>query len=270
MKDSLRFRKASSLSNSIHQQLNGYALVAGAAGVAVLALAQPSEARIIYTPAHQKLPLNKDFFLDVNHDRTNDFRFHITLSEEDCSARRGTCSTWDAAIFFVYPQVKGDGVVGKPAFASALRAGVPIGPKAAFNTSRGIMGGVQFRNQELSYSGAWADPGKPVDSRYLGLKFMIKGKIHYGCARFNVRIYRSPESTVRAVLTGYAYETIPNKSIIAGRTKGTDDVSKVEQPTPAAFRASAPQPATLGMLAMGAPALSIWRRELAAVQQGPR
>jgi len=264
MKYSPRFRNASSLSKSIQQQLNGYALAAGAAGVAMFALAQPGEAKIVYTPTHQKLPLNRDFFLDLNHDRTNDFRFHITLSGESCSARKGTCSSWDAAIFFVYPQVKGNGVVGKPAFASALRAGAAIGPKAAFNTSRGIMGGVQFRNQELSYSGEWADAGKPVDDRYLGVKFVVDGKVHYGWARFNVRIYRNPKSTVTAVLTGYAYETIPNKSIIAGRTKGTDEVSKVERPMPEVVRASAPRPATLGMLAMGAPGLSIWRREEAA------
>ena len=93
-------RNASSLSNSFHQQLNGYALAAGAAGVALLALAQPSEARIVYTPAHKKLPLNKDFFLDLNHDRTTDFRLHILTSDADCAAHRGTCSTGDAAFFF--------------------------------------------------------------------------------------------------------------------------------------------------------------------------
>jgi len=114
------------------------------------------------------------------------------------------------------------------------------------------MGGVEFLNQRLSYDGAWADSGKPVNDRYLGLKFLINGKIHYGWARFNVKIYRNPESTVRAVLTGYAYETIPNKPIIAGRTKATGKVSKVEQSTA--------QNATLGMLAQGEPALSVWRR----------
>jgi hypothetical protein len=261
MKYSPRFRKTSSLSKSLQQQLNGYALAAGAAGVAVLALAQPGEAKIVYTPKHQKVPLSKDFFLDLNHDRANDFRLHITLSGESCAAVRGTCSSWDAAIFFAYPEAKGNGVVGKPAFASALRAGVTIGPKAAFNSSRGILGEVEFINQELIYSGAWADSGKAVNDRYLGLKFVVDGKVHYGWARFNVRIYRNPKSTVTAVLTGYAYETIPNKAIIAGRTKGTDDVSKVEQPTPAAVRVSVPEPASLGMLATGAPGLSIWRRE---------
>jgi hypothetical protein len=264
MKHSPRFRKVSSLSNSIQQQLNGYALAAGTAGVALLALAQPGEAKIVYTHAHQKLPLNKDFFLDLNHDGTNDFRFRVTTSGEDCSAHQGTCSSWDAANFFVYPQAKGNGVVGKPAFAAALRAGSHIGPKAAFNTSRGIMGAVGFINQDLTYLGAWADSGKPVLNRYLGVKFVIDGKIHYGWARFNVRIFRDPESTVNAVLTGYAYETIPNKRIIAGRTNETKDVSQVEQPTPAAIRPSATEPANLGMLAMGAPALSIWRRKESA------
>jgi len=247
-----------SLSN-VHQLLNGYALAATAAGVALLALAQPSEAKIVYTRAHKKLPLNKDFFLDLNHDSINDFRLHILTSDADCAAHRGTCSTGDAAFFFEYPQVKGNAVVGKPVFASALRAGAAIGPKAAFNSSRGTMGAVDFLNQRLSYLGAWADSGKPVNDRYLGLKFLINGKIHYGWARFNVKIYRNPESTVRAVLTGYAYETIPNKPIIAGRTTATDDVSKVEQPT-------APPP-TLGMLAQGAPALFIWRKPSALAAQ---
>jgi hypothetical protein len=254
------------LSKSIKQQLNGYALAAGAAGVAILALGQPGEAKIVYTPTHQKLPLNKDFFVDLNNDGTNDFRLHITLSGETCAAHRATCSSWDAAIFFAYPQVKGNGVVGEPAFASALRAGARIGPKAAFNTSRGIMGEVQFREQDLSYSGAWANSGKPVYDRYLGVKFLVDGKLHYGWARFSVRIYRDPKSTVNAVLTGYAYETIPNKPIIAGRKKGTDEVGRVEQLTPAEVRASAPQPASLGMLAMGSPALSIWRRKEVAAQ----
>ena len=59
-----------------------------------------------------------------------------------------------------------------------------------------------------------------------------------------------------ATLTGYAYETIPGKAIIAGATKGPDDA----EPT-ASLKAPTPAPATLGMLALGAPGLSIWRRE---------
>ena len=63
------------------------------------------------------------------------------------------------------------------------------------------------------------------------------------------------------MLTGYAYATIPNHSIVTGKTKGLDDLSNAGQPSPVALRAPTHQPASLGLLAMGAPALSIWRRE---------
>jgi hypothetical protein len=45
-------RAPSKLSESLHQRLNMYALVAGAAGVSALALMPPAEAKIVYTPAH--------------------------------------------------------------------------------------------------------------------------------------------------------------------------------------------------------------------------
>jgi hypothetical protein len=51
---------------------------------------------------------------------------------------------------------------------------------------------------------------------------------------------------ITATLTGYAYETIPNKPIIAGKTKGPDVITV--------------QPGTLGHLAAGASAISGWRR----------
>jgi hypothetical protein len=59
MKASPLPRKTANLSESIHQQLSMYALAAGAAGVGMLALAQSSEAKIVYTPAHKQLPLNR-------------------------------------------------------------------------------------------------------------------------------------------------------------------------------------------------------------------
>ena len=40
------------LSDSLHHRLNAYALAAGAAGVSLLALAGPAQARIVYTPGH--------------------------------------------------------------------------------------------------------------------------------------------------------------------------------------------------------------------------
>jgi len=51
---------------------------------------------------------------------------------------------------------------------------------------------------------------------------LYQGKLHYGWARLNVTIKNKggvPEIT--GLLTGYAYETIPNKPIIAGKKHNT-------------------------------------------------
>jgi hypothetical protein len=48
---------------------------------------------------------------------------------------------------------------------------------------------------------------------------------------------------------GYAYNSVPNQPIRAGQKSNTDLIGEM----PA-------QAATLGLLAMGAPALDIWRR----------
>jgi len=251
-------RTPSNLSDSIHQQLNRYALAASAAGVSVLALAQPAQAKIIYTPTHKRLPINQDFFLDLNHDGTNDFKFHIV----DSGNARGSQTHDSFAALYVYPVAAGNEVVGKNGFrgyASALRAGVRIGSKVQFiNNSRILMGGIQSITH-FSAFGAWAASGQGVNGRYLGLEFLIKGKVHFGWARFNVK--PGFGNSFKAVLTGYAYETIANKSIIAGKTMGPDDASLEEssatpEPTPCV---------TLGLLALGAPGLSIWRRKEAVV-----
>ncbi len=45
-------RKPSTLSESLQRHLNAYALAASAAGVGMLALAQPAEAKIVYHRTH--------------------------------------------------------------------------------------------------------------------------------------------------------------------------------------------------------------------------
>jgi hypothetical protein len=67
MQRSLRPQKtAFNLSDSLHHQLSTYALAATAAGVGVLALAQPVEAKIIYTPAHNTLnPINPSPWISI-------------------------------------------------------------------------------------------------------------------------------------------------------------------------------------------------------------
>jgi hypothetical protein len=58
------------------------------------------------------------------------------------------------------------------------------------------------------------------------------------------------------VLTGYAYETMPNHRILDGSTTGIDSSS-----APTALLAPVARPASLGALARGADGLAIWRRD---------
>ena len=63
----------STLSESTHERLSLYSLAASAAGVGVLALASPTQAEIIFTPAHIKITPNHKLALDLNHDGVKDF-----------------------------------------------------------------------------------------------------------------------------------------------------------------------------------------------------
>jgi hypothetical protein len=79
MKRSSGPRKIADLSDSIQRQLNSYALAAGAAGVSLLALVHPSEAKIVYRHVNIRILPNHDFFLDVNHDGIKDFKFQNSV-----------------------------------------------------------------------------------------------------------------------------------------------------------------------------------------------
>ncbi len=97
-------------------------------------------------------------------------------------------------------------------------------------------------------SGSWIG----VTNRYLGLKFMIGSEVHYGWARMTVGKHFS-----HVVVTGYAYETIPNRPIKAGQTSETP---LAEAKNEATFARPAKGP-SLGMLARGAEVMEVWRRK---------
>jgi hypothetical protein len=240
----------SKLSDSVHHQLNMYSLAASAAGVSLLALVEPCEARIVYTPAHIRIGVNESYKLDLNHDGVTDFTILNTTNMGDSTA------------FFTLFEKPGKGNAVEARYshngfirlAKALTRGARIQAGNSFNHKSALMASVFYGPSNPVSYGSWLN----VSGRYLGLRFKVNGETHYGWARLSVsaRVQRVP---LTAVLTGYAYETIPNKAIIAGQTKEQVD-SSVGQPD-AASPAAPTEPASLGALAVGAPALSIWRRE---------
>jgi hypothetical protein len=244
MKHSRSAKTPAQLPESTLRRLNTYALAASAAGVGVLALVRPSEAKIVYTPANITIPSFTHFPLDLNHDGVNDMSFYWG------SSGRGE-AIWVSAL-------QSNGVVGYQAHrgvvaASALKAGAHVGPRKNFEQGKFIeLWKVLVTSVSSHSTGQW----KNVRNRYLGVKFSINGKTHYGWVRLSVDI---PNRGIHAVITGYAFETIPNKQIVAGKTKGPDEM-RMQEPN-ATLDIPAPTPASLGLLAMGAPGLSIWRRE---------
>jgi hypothetical protein len=66
-------RVASKLPESLHRRLNAYALAASAAGVGLLALAQPAGAKIVYTHVHHVIEPGHTYYLDFLGRGVTDF-----------------------------------------------------------------------------------------------------------------------------------------------------------------------------------------------------
>jgi hypothetical protein len=236
------------LSDSLHRQLSAYALAASAAGVGILALAEPAEAKIVYTKTHKVIGQHglHAYGFDLNHDGINDF----TLTWEKLSQTYRLLL--QVSGFASSKQVVGNGS------AQALQAGSTIGAKRPFWSGFLMIEAKGSRKSDYtSFSGGWVN-SQHVQNGYLGFRFPIKGKTHYGWARCTVRTSTEGATTI---LHGYAYETVANKAIIAGKTHGANDKSVAQKNSASP---NAPEPASLGRLAQGASGQQAWRHESTA------
>ena len=233
---SRRSRTTANLSGALDHRLNLYSLAASAAGVSVLALVSPAQARIVFTPAHIKITPNHKLALDLNHDGIKDFELVDSAAGSSDFLEMNPLQTGNA---LAQANTDCNPSVG----VAALKAGVLIGKGQTFSNNVYCM--AQYIGADGGSLGSWAGG---VKNRFLGLQFMIKGKKHFGWARLSVST-----APYQVLLTGYAYETTANKPIIAGKTHGPEEVSAI----PAT---SDGPPASLGVLAMGSFGLSIWRR----------
>jgi hypothetical protein len=223
-------KPASSLASSLERRLNGYALAASAAGVGMLALAQTAEAKIIYTPTHVKV--TNGLGLDLNNDGINDFSFAT-------STTLANGFSVDVKPAYSNNLIWGKHWYSNLGWASALRAGATIRASKKFQASHTIM------CLTTHFGSGLFGPWWYAHNRYLGLEFQINGQAHYGWARLNFKSCEFHE--VSGTLTGYAYETVPNKSIKTGKTHGPDVITVHD--------------ASLGHLARGASAIPAWREK---------
>jgi hypothetical protein len=135
--------------------------------------------------------------------------------------------------------VAGNGIAAdKQRYALAGRGGQQLGSAADFSNAA-IMGRHGSNLNGSTNRGQW----RHVNSRrFLGIKFLISGETHFGWVRFSSSV-TSRLDGARATVTGYAYETVPNKPIIAGLCE--DGVAAPET-------LMEPAPGSLGRLAAGA------------------
>jgi hypothetical protein len=253
-------RETTTLSGTIDHRAKVYSVAAAAAGVTMLALAPPAAAKVVVhgtnLPINPVADSNVIVSLDINHDGIADFKFSLSSFAYHSFN----------AILEVTP-LAGGAVVASPgsgsrqSYASALVRGAKVGPSAHFSSkgratierSHGVNFSSRSSRTRHTY-GKWSGDS----THYLGVKFLIDGATHYGWIRMTVNSTAQP---INATITAYAYETVANKRILAGiPASGTGDT----QAQPKAERLGHP---SLGMLALGADGLALWRRDepLAAV-----
>ena len=232
-------RAADELSPLLRERLNLYALAASAAGVSALALTQPADAKVIYTRAHIVVEEYETYKLDINHDGITDLCIKVNVFSN---------TQFAADVVSALPAANNgiEGTAHINFYAAALSKGATIGPKRKFGGhAKGAI--MAFVDESIygsfQYGGNWVN----LNNRYLGVKFHISGKTHYGWVRANVWVTGQGPGA-GAILPGYAYETVPNKAIIAGKTKGPDVITMAE-------------PASLGRLAQGSTGLAARRQK---------
>ncbi|MGA8433176.1 MAG: hypothetical protein WB729_25365 [Candidatus Sulfotelmatobacter sp.] len=247
-RSSLKRRLTSSLNSKLDRKLLAYTTAAGAAGASILALAQPAHAEVVYTPANQTISANQTFSLDVNNDGIEDFDIADQFFPIGVKRQGGafpTNGSYSNGNLVIFAHASPNRIlIDSSRLASALLPAQRVGPNDKWSRQQGRMESCAARSdQSVSDVGQWFN----VKTRYLGLAFSIQGQIHYGWARLNVS---QKGCVITAELTGYAYETIPGKPIITGKTSGPSEVSATER-----------MPPTLGLLAKGSIGLDAWRRD---------
>jgi hypothetical protein len=225
------------LTPQLTQRLLAYAVVAGA----VTACSSHADAEVIFTPVDSKV--NGNFEIDLNHDGINDF--HVSSYYFSGFGHLSIKPAFSRNLIVSTPELCG---FTAPS-AAALPVGALIEPGLPFQSVARCMA---YDGGGTYFNGPWLY----VKGRYLGFAFVIDGKEHFGWARLNMNYWGYDQV---AEVLGFAYETIPNKPILAGDTGDAADAFAEPVPEPATESA----PATLGALAAGAPALASWKKEQA-------
>ena len=241
-----RSRVPASLSRALESRIGAYALAASAAGVATLALVTPAEAAPVCKNPNALLTFTATFGLNLANQPLAAFNvaqsYHTFSTHTSTGINRG----------FFTPNLPGaEAVVSSKGMVADLASGANIGPGGRFG--RGATYGLIFTF--IPGYGATSQHHlgnlRFGQKNYFGFKFLSSGQPHYGWVRVESGIVRGGTRTpwVATTISAYGYESAPNTAIPAGSCTAGN-----------ATAAGEPAP-TLGVLALGAPGLNLWRRK---------
>jgi hypothetical protein len=196
-----------------------------------MALSSPADARVLYTKVDKRIAGGPGgaYHLSLNNSRIVDFNLYWDFNGDQWM--RVLPSKAEHSNMVIGGALYSDSHHRKFASSAAyaLSSGVAVGQSAKFQPKHSWM----FRWQiSCTTGGDWCllGPWYLAENKYLGLMFHISGTVHYGWAR--ISWYPNHSSCGNQVykggcykVTGYAYETIPDKAIITGKTKGPDVIT---------------------------------------------
>ncbi len=187
----------------LRKHLSAYSAIAGT----LVGMIQPAQGAIQYTDIDPDVTYNSngdEYELDLNNDGTIDYKITystfttvgIPVKKISVDAQNQNKCLWDSGKIIELDH--------------NVNIGTYLGP---FSTWDWGEGGLLKSFTSYSYGGGgqW---GGAVD-KYMGLQLEVGGNIHYGWARLDVHSF-ADEFTIK----DYAFEDIPDQSILAGATGG--------------------------------------------------
>ncbi len=237
MKKGASRKKDPKKKREFNRRLLNYSMAAGT----TLALATPANAAIRYSGVKNQIIDNDVFQLDMQDvlygkpDGNPEFSFvnsdynysyASTITTTGGKAFAGTYS-YRVRLNAIYPYNAGNAFVAEATKygAAFFQKGDGIGPDATYFVS--YYPGILDKYYKIAFQGVnTTNPAETFNTSltfksgnftgkigYIGVRFLISGKTHYGWIRFNNALNRSP-----ATIVDWAYEDVPGMAIAAGDT----------------------------------------------------